>query len=384
VGGDGPALDYAVRMRRFPEGALFSERAAAGTLGAGDVDRLADMLGEFHRSAPERRDTLGDAALSTRALAALDGALPVFDEKQSTSLQAWIRRAGADADPLWQARRAAGHARECHGDLHLANLLEIDGEVVAFDGVEFDEALRCIDVIEDAAFTQMDLAARGLPALAARFCNAWLERTGEYAGVPGLRLCLVYRALVRATVGLLRGDRTAPGYAAQALAWTQPPSPCLAITHGLPGSGKTWRSQRWLESHAGIRVRSDVERKRLFGLDELADSRAAGVDIYRSDATRRTYARLLSLARTIMQAGWPVILDAAFLRMAERLAARDLAGELGVPFFILDCDAPLEVLRERLARRQGDASEANAGVLDKLGTAAQPLTAQERHLRIAD
>jgi uncharacterized protein len=382
--GLGTVLDHAVRMRRFPEGALFSERAAAGSLAAADVDGLADMLGTFHRSAPERREPAGELALSARALAALDGASPLFDAQQRTSLQGWIGRAAAEVDPLWQERRAQGHVRECHGDLHLANLLELDGEPAAFDCVEFDDALRCIDVVEDAAFTQMDLAAHGLPALAARFINGWLERTGEYEGLPGLRLCLVYRALVRATVGRLRGDGTGSLYAAQALAWARPAPACLAITHGLPGSGKTWRSQRWLEAQAGIRIRSDVERKRLFGLDALANSRAQGLAIYASDATERTYARLFSIARVAVRAGWPVVLDAAFLRIKERQAAHELARELGVPFSILDCDAPLEVLRARLAQRQGDASEADAGVLENLRDAAQALTAQERRLRVAD
>jgi predicted kinase len=194
----------------------------------------------------------------------------------------------------------------------------------------------------------------------------------------------VYRGLVRATVACLKNDGAASArYAAQVLSWTRPAAPCLAITHGLPGSGKTWRSQRWLEAHGAIRVRSDVERKRLFGLDALADSRAHGIDIYRGDATNRTYARLLSLARIALQAGWPVVLDAAFLRIQERQAARELAEETGAAFRILDCDAPPEVLRERLARRRGDASEADEAVLDKLRESAQALTPQELEFRAA-
>lgn len=381
--GDGPVLDHAVRMRRFPDGSLFSERARAGTLGEYDIDRLADRLATFHLAAPAC-DAADAAPLSQRALAALDGSADWFSEQDRGDLQAWIGRAAADVDPLWRARRAGGHARECHGDLHLANLLESGGEVAAFDCVEFDAGLRCIDVIEDAAFTQMDLEAHGLPELAARFINAWLERTGEYEGVPGLRLCLVYRALVRATVGKLRGDEAGRRYALQALAWTRPAPPVLVITHGLPGSGKTWRSQRWLQAHGGLRIRSDVERKRLFGLAPLADSRSQGIAIYGGDATQRTYERLFSLARLALRAGWPVVLDAAFLRAGERQAARDLAGALGVAFSILDCEAPLDVLRERLAQRRGDASEADVTVLESLARSAEPLQSQEQALRIAE
>lgn len=379
--GAGPVLDYAVRMRRFPAGSLFSERAAAGTLGAADIDRLAQMLGASHASAPATCDAAGTVALSGRTLLALEGCAAVLPPEERAALRDWIASAGGEVDALWQARRAAGHARECHGDLHLANLVELEGEVAAFDCIEFDAGLRCIDVVEDVAFTHMDLAARGFPALAARFLNGWLELTGEYEGLPGLRLCLVYRALVRAMAEHLRGAAAAAGhYAAQALAWSRPASPRLAITHGLPGSGKTWRSQRWLEAQGGIRIRSDVERKRLFGLDRLADSRASGVQIYTAEATLQTYGRLFALARLVLQAGWPVVLDAAFLREDERAQAQALAAAQGVPFSILGCEAPPDVLRQRLAARQGDASEADGFVLEKLRAAAQPLRPDERAL----
>ena len=376
--GAGPVLDYAVRMRRFPDGSLFSERAAAGTLGEADIDRLAQMLGASHASAPPTREAAGAVALSRRALQALQGCAAVLPQEERSVLRDWIAAAGGEVDALWQVRRTAGHARECHGDLHLANLVEVAGEVAAFDCIEFDAGLRCIDVVEDVAFTQMDLAARGLPALAARFINAWLERTGEYDGLPGLRLCLVYRALVRAMAEHRRGAAGAAGnYAAQALAWSRAPAPRLAITHGLPGSGKTWRSQRWLEAQGGIRLRSDVERKRLFGLEALAGSHGRGLAIYTGDATQRTYARLFTLARLTLQAGWPVVLDAAFLREDERAQAQALATALGVPFSILGCEAPLDVLRQRLAARQGDASEADGSVLEKLRATAQPLRPDE-------
>jgi uncharacterized protein len=320
------------------------------------------------------------ATLQARTLAALEGSATLFEPAQRESLATWIGQESARVLPLWQERRAAGHARECHGDLHLANLLELDGAIAAFDCIEFDDDLRCIDVVEDAAFTQMDLAAHGLPALAARFLNAWLEATGEYEGVPGLRLCLVYRALVRATVQQLRAPASAEArrYAGQALAWSRCAAPRLVITHGLPGSGKTYASQQLLEAMGAIRIRSDVERKRLYGLDALANSQASGVAIYTPQAGRQTYARLFALARMLLAAGWPVVLDAAFLLRDERAQARELARELKAPFSILDCDATLEELRQRLRQRRGDASEADVAVLDKLRLVAEPLDEDER------
>jgi aminoglycoside phosphotransferase family enzyme/predicted kinase len=380
VDGSGETLDYAVRMRRFPDSALFSERALAGTLAPADVDRLAQRLAGFHLAAPLVTQPATGAPLAQRALAALEGCAGLLAAGEATDLRAWITEQAALVTPLWQARRAAGHTRECHGDLHLANLLELDGAIAAFDCIEFDDALRCIDVVEDVAFTQMDLAARATPALACRFLNAWLEHTGEYEGVAGLRLCLVYRALVRAMVENLRTRRSeaALGYAGQALAWRRRAAPRLVITHGLPGSGKTFASQRMLEDQGAIRIRSDVERKRLFGLEALASSRGKGVEIYTADATGRTYQRLFALARIALRAGWPVILDAAFLKREERSAARALADAEGVPFAILACEAPQAVLQERLRSRRGDASEADLAVLAKLGALAEGLDDAER------
>lgn len=380
--GSGATLDYAVRMRRFPDGALFSERALAGTLGPGEVDRLAQRLAGFHLAAASVTQPAAGAVLARRALAALEGCAGLLAPGEASDLRAWITEQAALVAPLWQARRAAGHTRECHGDLHLANILEVDGDIAAFDCIEFDDALRCIDVVEDAAFTQMDLAARAAPGLASRFINAWLEHTGEYEGVAGLRLCLVYRALVRAMVANLRTRRSeaALAYAGQALAWSRRAAPRLIITHGLPGSGKTFASQRLLESEGAIRIRSDVERKRLFGLDLLASSRGRGVEIYTADATGRTYERLFALARVALRAGWPVILDAAFLKREERSAARALADAEGVRFAILACEAPQPVLQERLRSRRGDASEADLAVLEKLGAVAEALDDEERAL----
>lgn len=382
--GPGATLDYAVRMRRFPDDALFSARADAGRLTGEDVDRLAQRLADFHRAAPPVT-TPAPASLGQRAQAVLAACAALFAPDERAMLAAWAAEQAGRVAPLWQARRAAGRARDGHGDLHLANILALDGAILAFDCIEFDAALRCIDVLEDAAFAQMDLVAHGQPALAWRFLAAWLERMGDYDAVPGLRLCLAYRALVRAAAHQLRapGSAAARDYAAQALRWSRSAAPRLFITHGLPGSGKTWASQRLLEQFGAIRIRSDVERKRLHGLDALARSGASGLAIYTPQVTQQTYERLLALARVALEAGWPVVLDAAFLRRDERAAAHELARSLGVPFAILACEAPPDVLRERLLRRQDDASEADAAVLERLLAAAEPLDEQERALALS-
>ena len=384
-GADGPAIDYAVRMRRFPDGALFGQQLQAGTLDGADVDRLAALLADFHQGqAPAGAAQAADWGSAERrrsvALAALEGAGAAASPAERARLRDWLDAEAAALAPLWALRRQEGRVRECHGDLHLDNLVSLDGGVAAFDGIEFDAALRWIDVLDDIAFAVMDFAARGRPDLAFRLLGGWLERTGDHGGVPALRFSLVYRALVRAQVACLGGaghEAAARRYLDAALAWTRPGQPRLAITHGLPGSGKTWASQQWLQQQGAIRLRSDVERKRLFGLGPLADSRAHGLDLYTPEANARTHARLLQAARLALGAGFAVVLDAAFLRRADRAQARALAAELGVPFSILACDAPLAVLRARLLARRGDASEASDAVLEQLRLSAEPLSADE-------
>jgi uncharacterized protein len=381
--GPGAALEYAVCMRRFAPGALFSEQLDAGTLRACDVDRLAAVLALFHEHAPCADVASAFASAERRrdaALQALAGVRTLASQGDLERLRDWIEAEALTLGPLWASRKAAGCVRECHGDLHLANVVLVDGAVLAFDCIEFDPALRWIDVLDDAAFVVMDFAARDRKDFAFRFLNAWLDQTGDHQGLPALRFAVVYRALVRAQVAHLRAagdDSAARRYLQTALAWIEPPRARLFITSGLPGSGKTFASQRVLEHEGAIRLRSDVERKRLFGIGALESSRNSGLDLYSADSTTRTYAHLFKLAQIALGAGYPVILDAAFLRGAERLHALKFALALNVPFSIVVCEAPLAVLRERLQSREGDASEANLTVLDQLRAVVEPLSGDE-------
>lgn len=382
VDGSGRVLEYAVRMRRFADGALFSERLAAGQLRPGDVDGLAALLAAAHEGAPVRSAPLGRAATPhRRALAALEGARALLSRAQQEHLRHWLDEGALALAPQWRQRRRTGRVRECHGDLHLGNAVELDGRVAAFDAIDFNPALRWIDVAEDAAFPAMDFAARGRPDYGWRFLNAWMDATGEHEAAGVLRYAMVYRALVRAQVEYLRAGRCtqAAAYAGAALGGSRPAPPRLVITHGLPGSGKTFQSQRLLEQQGAIRVRSDVERKRLFGLGALESSHARGLAIYSGDTTERTYERLFALARAILAGGFTAVIDAAFLRRRERDAARELARECGVPFEILACEAPVAVLHRRLAARVGDASEADAVVLGRLASSMEALAPEERN-----
>lgn len=400
-GGAGELLDVALRMRRFPDGALWSERLANGALGPQQIDAMAQRLDAFHRDAAvaPADSAYGAPEIHGRIVGGLIDAMDAWCAAPHgpvtaawPALRDWLHGQLHALPPLWAARRRAGRVRECHGDLHLANVLQLGDEATAFDGIEFDPALRWIDVLDDLAFLAMDLMAHGQRPLAFRLVNAYLEASGDYDGVPALRFFMVCRALVRAQVAALpsgQGAHSAPrcgtaDYLALAVGLASGADARLAITHGLPGSGKTFVSQVLIERVGAIRVRSDVERKRLFGLGALESSRdrVAG-GIYDQATTRRTYDRLQEVAGVALGAGWPVIVDAAFLRRAERARFAALAETLGRPFAIVACRAPEPVLRERLARRQaqgGDASEADAAVLDRLREVDEALDAQETGL----
>jgi uncharacterized protein len=397
-GGDGPLLDVAVRMRRFPDGALWSEMLAAGRLLPRHIDSMAQRLSVFHRNvAVAPGDSFfGSGAVhervTRRLVEAIEASLtpPASTDLPWPALRAWLMQQLESLAPLWDQRRRDGHVRECHGDLHLANVLQLDDEPCAFDGIEFDDELRWIDVLDDMVFLAMDLLAHGQPALAYRFVNAYLEASGDYEGLPTLRFYMVCRALVRSQVMTLvdgQGVRSSAGvgastYLALAAVRSRNADARLAITHGLPGSGKTFASQALVEQAGAIRVRSDVERKRLFGLGALQSSRdQVPGGIYDSASTARTYARLHEVARVALLAGWPVVVDAAFLRRSERAQFAALAATLGMPFSIVDCRASMPLLRQRLAQRQAlgrDASEADVGVLERLEAIMEPLDDRER------
>ncbi|MBS0445860.1 MAG: AAA family ATPase [Proteobacteria bacterium] len=388
--GRGPIIEHAVRMRQFASGALFTERLAAGRLTPEEVDALAARLAAFHRAAPVAgSDTRwGEpdliAAQAAGAADSLAKARP--GDPRCTALRAWLAEEALRQRPEWTARKACGAVREGHGDLHAANLVVLDAasgvtptDVTAFDCIEFDPALRWIDVVRDIAFAVMDLRAHGRSDLAWRLLNAWLDETGEHAGVTVLRHALVERALVRAMVATLHPSAS-PDYLALAVELASLRDPRLLITHGLSGSGKSHYAQRLLERAGAVRLRSDVERKRLHGLAPLQDSGAVPGGIYAPDATRRTYGRLHVLADLLLRAGHPVIVDAAFLRRDEREDFRRLAQARGAPFTILDCRAPDHVLLARIRARQArrdDPSEADERVVAAQRRHAEPLDASE-------
>lgn len=384
--GQGPVIDYMVQMRQFPADALLSHRIGEGQIDPAWLDDWASDLARFHAEAPcaPAGSSWGSEACIAAAMQGVLDGLAAHASVPVAALQglrAWAADQAVTLAPLWRARQHQGRVVEAHGDLHLDNVLLWQGRVTAFDCIEFDPALRWIDALSDAAFFTMDLAAHDRGDLAWRFLNAYLDASGDHAGLPVLRHQLVYRALIRALVARLRAQQThadraqpsGPDYLGLALRWAgltaASTAPQLAITHGVSGSGKTVAAGHWSVRHEAIRLRSDVERQRLFG---------SGA--YAPEQTQRVYERLWFLADQALAAGWSVVVDATFLARAQRQRFHMLAQAHRVPFQILHCEAPDAVLQQRIRQRQAlgrDASEADLAVLAHQQGTAEPLTPQE-------
>jgi len=405
-GEDGKAIEFAVHMRRFNEAGRLDHLCARGALTADHLQTLAQDLAVFQTSAtvapadsPWGRPT-GAIAFARDNLDTLREQLTLAaDTDALNTLAGWTDARFAQIEPLLTERRRSGRVCEGHGDLHLANLVLIGKAVLPFDAIEFNDALRWIDTASDIAFLWMDLLHRRQPGLANRFLSDWLDASGDTTAPEVLPFFAAYRALVRAKIAAIRS--TQPGadtratlaearaYLALARRIAEPPTAQLVITHGLSGSGKTWAASRWLQAEPNarvIRLRSDVERKRLHGLAALATSGSGlNTGLYAAQAHRDTYASLLKRATQLLRQGWSVLVDAAFLRQHERQAFADLAADQLVPFHILAPEAPVAVLRERIGARHAsanDASEATLAVLEQQLGWIEPLSDAERSQRL--
>ena len=377
----GDEIDAVLCMRRFADGALLSERLAAGRLEPRDVERLALRIARFHEAAPPAPAAGDPIEEATRPMARVLAQLADFEPAAWCAAAArWLDGRRAELAPVFTARRAHGAVRDGHGDLHLANAVVLGDDVTAFDCIEFDPALRRIDVMADIAFMTMDLHAHGRPDLAHRFLDAYLAASGDYAGLALLRFHEAARACVRGLVqrlGPVAEGADAPDYLALATRRMSEGEarPRLAILCGPSGAGKSTIAARLVDLTGAVRVRSDVERKRLH-----AAVCAAG-ELHSPAATERTYGRLVDCARAAVRAGFDVIVDAAFLERARRDAFAVLAAELGVAFAVLAFDAPPQELARRVARRAaagGDPSDADAAVLAAQLRSRDPIAPRER------
>ena len=400
IGGDGPVIERAVRMRQFRREDELDRLLAAAKIEPAELETFGRDLASTHSGLPVAPSSQtrgqGDVVCAgvlenlkqcAQAAAIMGNRLP-FD-----ALSRPFTRMLAAAQPWMNARLQAGHVRECHGDLHCRNVVRLGARLVAFDCIEFDPELRWIDVADEIAFLLSDLEARGSRRHAHAFFQGYLDRSGDFQACRVLTPYKVHRALVRAKVAALDASNATDigaferartehrGYVSSAMHTLAPSKPMLILMVGLSGSGKTWLAGDLAPHLGAVHLRSDLERKRLSGLAEQARSASAIAEgLYAPDVNARVYEHLAHCVADVLGGGYTVIVDAAFLRREQRARFRELAAALDVELHVLHCHAPAGLLRTRIrerALRGTDASEADLSVLAWQQAHQDPLHSDE-------
>ena len=402
INGNGPAVDYAVRLRQFDLNQQLDVLIGQHKLTLEHMQELAAVIANFHRTIPHTAPgtRYGDPDIIRHITNDnFHHCRPLLQEQQDRQdldkLEAWSNREFSRLATALKNRKATGFIRECHGDLHLGNIAIFNDKITPFDCIEFNADFRWIDVISEVAFLVMDLFARERQDLAAHFLNDYLTLTGDYDGLNCLRFYLVYRAMVRAKVEIIRANQPVNGrsqprfnlapyhhFVKLANQLRHPGETLLVITHGLSGSGKTTIAKQLFQYWFAIHLRSDVERKRLFKLQATDKSDSIlGRGIYTRDANEQTYTALYALAGHVLRNHWSVNVDATFLQLAQRNRFRQLAAELNARFVILDCYVEKKTLQQRIISRAAQAtaiSEATLQVLEHQIETAQSFAADEQ------
>ena len=404
VCGAGEPIEWAVRLKQFDEAGRLDRLLDSGGLStqgcvelAVEITRIQDRL-EIADVASPWGTTEAVASAIDSTLGRLREHRPEIRERVG-SLELAVHRQLAACSGAFESRRRAGRVRQCHGDLHLANIVRHEGHFVPFDSIEFSDALRWIDVASDVAFLAMDLESRGRGDLATTFTSSWIEAADDHQATCVLPVYLIYRAMVRATVAAIRSTQSNVGppadpaaaaaanaesdrYLALAERLIVERRPLLVATSGVSGSGKTTVTGEVAAALGAVRLRSDVERKRLFGMAATDRPRDAVQEaaLYSSETSRRTYARLAERARLILAAGTSVVVDAACNRRWERRILADAAREAGVPMVWLSLEVPEAVAVARVAARQAggtDASDASVDIVRAQFAAREPIQPDE-------
>ena len=401
LGGEKNIFDYAVKMKQFPPQIELDHLLEQGKLNHHIIDAIAYHIADFHQHI-SIADSQSNYGLPEIVIKPIRENFQQVREKITDQaslemlgkIESWSESTFKQLESILIKRKKQGFIRECHGDLHLRNLAWYKEKPLAFDCLEFNPAFRWIDVMSEIAFLIMDLTDHKQAKLGQRFLNQYLEYTGDYAGCILLKFYLAYRAMVRAKVEAIRAHQ--PGistseskaalsafsnYLALAFDYTKPVKPFILITHGVSASGKSTISAPLAEILGAIRIRSDIERKRLFSVPVNQHSHnEIDQGLYSRKATEQTYLKLVELAENIIIAGYPVIIDASFPTLSERQLFQKLAEKYQLSFTILELFADTEKLKQRIVARQDDVSDADLSVLLKQLENWHPLDEKEREL----
>jgi len=382
-GDEQEVVEYAIQMKQFAQSNLFSRLVQRGELTEGHVISIARDLSRFHQCAEASEHISGFGsveAMRTVADIHYEQACRyvglVQDQDSFDQIRAFTDSFFSENSDLFSMRIASKKIRECHGDLHLNNICIFNGKTQIFDCLEFNEAFRNSDTFYDAAFLFMDLCFHQKHGIANLFLNSYLEFTGDYESAALLPLFACIRAYIRATVTAFLLDdpvastseeysrikSTATAYYRLALECSQPRQGRLFLMSGLSGTGKSTIAKDLAQRLEGIHLRSDAIRKHLAEVDLMSRDPT----LYTLEMTNKTYDQLNSLGFFLVRRGFNVILDAKYDRANLRSSVLEEAERLGVPWSIVHCSAPLEVLRQRLIDRlasQDDISGATPEML---------------------
>ncbi len=398
IDGDGEAIDYAVKMRQFDNRFLADNLARNGQLTDDLVRQMATTLARIHTQLPSIDDDSPYGSAEDFYAGASENftqirayTVPPASQQTLIGLQQWTDKAYQGHQTLLQQRRQQGFVKDCHGDCHLGNIVVLNNEVTLFDCIEFNDSFRIRDTLAEAAFLSMDLCARNLAGQSQRFINTYLEHRGDYEGLSLFNLYRCYYAMVRAKVNALQhsaqqhptlthaSDDKFFHYVALAERFTRSPTPGLVLMHGLSGSGKSWLAERLMTQFNAIRIRSDVERKRLFQqLPEALENDAT--ELYGKPMSRKTFERLLVLSQAIIRAGYCCFVDATFLSRSTREPFIDWALNTQVPLAIVHCEADEAVIKHRLDTRKAqgnDPSDADYAIYQRQKDNAEPFLTEE-------
>ncbi len=380
-------IEYAVQMHRFPAVDELDNLIDGRRVEPPELESFGRALAQIHARLPAAsaaskwgRPAEIHAQIIRNLLDCAEAAT-VFGTRNDILALRGALEERLPASAVWMAaRRANGRVRECHGDLHCRNIVRLRGRLVAFDCLEYEPAFRWIDVADEIAFLSSDLKARGRPLHAQAFRSGYLAESGDYHACRLLAIYEAHRALVRAKVAALSATPSSDAAQRQALSREHgrlielaagalaPKAPRLLLMSGLSGSGKTWIARQLAERLCAVHIRSDVERKRRAGLRELAASHAQiGEGLYSSETSAALYEELARAEEDVLGGVISAIIDATFLRRAQRTRFVELAASRGVPLRLIQCEAPEPVLRTRIAERGRtgrDASEADLKVLE--------------------
>lgn len=402
INGTGPILEYAIKMHEFPQEKLLSVLLKQGQLTEKIIDQLGELIADFHKKtsiAPQASRFGLPEEVHAPAMQNFEQIAPLLinpsDINQLKHLELWTNKKFKQHYKLFQERKNQGFIRDCHGDLHLANIILYNNKPLLFDRLEFNEDLRWTDVIADLAFLIMDLTEKKQIAFANQLLNTYLYFTEDYQGLTLLPYYLVYRAIVRAKIALFRlaqlglNDKERRkiqseyyNYIKLAEFYTSPSKPCLTITHGLSGSGKTTIAKKVVKYCGAIQINSDIIRKHLFGMSLYADSNSGlNSGLYTAEATKETYTKLKTLTEIIIKGGFTALVDATFLQHSQRTSFYKLAKKLKTPFYILHCQVNHFEIKQRVNDRLKNPeriSEANLNILMAQKKILEPLTNLEK------